>query len=109
MGVSIGISKELGPHARVSATHPVATPASKRLRLFFGAAGPIIDFLEQLVVLTNLGVVRLELNRFFVGLSRFIELSFVLVRYRQIVISGGIRGVDLDGPFPPVDRLAPQT
>ena len=78
---------ELGPNRRLDRDLEVARPArerhggdardatapSARLRVLC-SAGPVIDFLEQLVVLTNLRVVRLELQRLFVGLARLVEL-----------------------------------
>ena len=43
----------------------------------------VIDFLEQLVVLPDLRVVRLELERLLVRLARLVELALVLVRDRR--------------------------
>ena len=70
--------------------------------------GPVIDFLEQFVVLPNLHVVGLDFERLFVGLARFVELAFVLVGDRQVVERGGVGRVDLDGALPAVDRFAPE-
>ena len=39
----------------------------------------VIDFLEQLVVLLDVRVVRLELQRLLVGVPRFVEIALVLV------------------------------
>src|SRR6266540_2669720 len=87
---------------------PAAAAASARLP-FFARTRPIIDFLEQLVVLTDLRVVRREFQRLLVRLARFVELAFVLVSDREIVECLGVRRIELDGLFPPIDRLAPQT
>src|SRR3954466_16095468 len=71
--------------------------------------GPIIDFLEELVVLTDLRIVRVELQRLLVGLARFVELSFVLVAGGRVVIGGGVTWIDLGGLLPGGDCLAPRT
>src|SRR2546422_242856 len=90
------------------AAHAAANTASARLRLVFPWTRPVIDFLEKLVVLTNLGVVRIELQRLLVRFPRLVELAFVFVPDREVVERGGVRRIELDRPFPPVDRLAPQ-
>src|SRR5262249_35952561 len=84
------------------------TAARPMLRLVFARAGSIIDFLEKLVVLSDLGIVRVELERFFVRFARFLELTLVLVGNREIVVGGGVGRIDLDRLLPPVDRLAPE-
>src|SRR5262245_5337686 len=104
----MGISKYVAPHAMVAAAATDVRSPSSRLRLFFRGAGPFIDFLEQFVVLPNLGVVRFEREGLFVGLAGFVELSFVFVRDREVVVRRGISRVELDGFFPPVDGFAPQ-
>jgi hypothetical protein len=58
--------------------------------------------------LTDLHVVRLELERALVRVARLVELSFVLVADRQIVERRCVGGVDLDRLFPAVNRLAPE-
>ena len=93
---------------------PAVTAASTRAgracatRCLCLGGRPVIDFLEQLVVLTDLRVVRIELERFLVRLARFVELTFVLVGDRQVVERGGVGRVDLDGFFPAVDGFAPE-
>src|SRR5262245_19558298 len=93
---------------------PAVTAASRRRRptlrdaLSVLCGRPVIDFLEQLVVLTDLSVVRIELEGTLVRLAGFVELTFVLVRNRQVVKRGGVRGVDLGCFFPAVDRFAPE-
>src|SRR5437762_3477385 len=79
-----------------------------RLVFLFAAAGPVIDFLEELVVLLNLRVVRIELERPLVGLARLFELPFVLVRNREIVEGRRIARIELGGFLPAVDRFAPE-
>src|SRR5262245_46230919 len=94
---------------------PAVTAASSRRRpttlrdaLSVLGGRPVIDFLEQLVVLTDLSVVRIELEGTLVRLAGFVELTFVLVRNRQVVERGGVRGVDLGCFFPAVDGFAPE-
>src|SRR5437899_8644681 len=93
---------------------PAVTAASTRRRptlrdaLSVLGGRPVIDFLEQLVVLTDLSVVRIELEGTLVRLAGFVELTFVLVRNRQVVERGGVRRVDLGGFFPAVDGFAPE-
>src|SRR4051812_31648017 len=107
IGVSMGISNVLGPHAIARAATEAPNAPTKSL-LFLCGAGPVIDFLEQFVVLTDLLVVRLELERLLVSLARLFELSFVLVRDREIVVSRGVVRVDLNGALPAIDGFAPQ-
>src|SRR5688572_10344202 len=92
IGVSMGISKYEGPHATAAAASMAAVLATARLFAFrvFCLAGAVIDFLEQLEVLTNLNIIRLEVERFFVSLARFVQLSFVLVGNGEIVVRGGV-------------------
>src|ERR1700687_2948602 len=80
-----------------------------KLRCLFFDARSIIDFLEEVVVLLDLRVLRVERERLFVGCSCLDELSFVFVCHGQIVESGRVRRVDLDRLLPSVDGLAPQT
>src|SRR5216683_6818421 len=79
-----------------------------RLRCLFFDARSIIDLLEEVVVLLDLRVVRIERERLFVGLTRLGELSFMFVRHRQIVERGRVGRVDLDSLLPSVDGLAPE-
>src|SRR5262245_31041869 len=111
IGVSIGISKYATPQA-TDAHAAARTNASGKpvLRSFFlRAARSIIDFLEQLVVLLDLRVVRFERQRLVVGLAGLIELSFVLVGDGQIVPRRSVSGVDFDRLLPPVNGLAPES
>src|SRR5689334_14271527 len=109
MGVSTGTSYISAPHAIVNAASAAApaTRASDRLWRF-GLGRTVIDFLEQIVVLTNLCVVRLDRERLFVRLPRFVELPFVLVANAEVVIGGGVHRVDFDRFFPAIDGFAPQ-
>src|SRR6185503_21230750 len=86
---------------------PQASVASAPL-LFFALAGPVIDFLEQLVVLADLRVVRVQFERFLVGLAGLVELPLMLVGNRQIIVGGDVGGIELGGLFPAVNRFAPQ-
>ena len=78
------------------------------MALLFAGARAVIDFLEELEVLTNLRVVGLELERLLVGLARLVELAFVLVGDREVVERGGVGRIDLDRSFPAVDGFAPE-
>src|SRR4051812_22047525 len=94
----------------VTAAITAVTAASamrRALRSFF-LARAVIDFLEQLVILADLRVVRLDRQRFFVCFSRLVEQPFVFVRNREIVVRGSVRRIELDGFLPPVDGFAPQ-
>src|ERR1700687_4680976 len=75
----------------------------------FSRARAVIDFLEELKVLPNLHVVGVEVERFFVGLARLVELAFVLVRDGEVVMGGGVRRIDFDRLLPAVDRFPPET
>src|SRR5580765_6252776 len=92
IGVSMGISKYEGPHATAAAASMAATPTNASLLLrVFSRARAVIDFLEEIKVLTNLHVIGVEVERFLVGLARFIELALVLVGDGQVVVGGGVR------------------
>ena len=95
--VVIGAARE-----RDDAAH--AQPRRSRARdlLFFALAGPVIDFLEKLVVLTDLSIVRVELDRFLVRLARLVELALVLVGDREIVERRRVGRVELRSLFPAV-------
>src|SRR5262245_33439845 len=85
-----------------------AAAAARTMLPVFAGARSVIDFLEELVVLTDLGVVRRELESLLVRFASLVELSFVLVGNRQVIVGLGIGGIELDRFFPAVDRLAPQ-
>src|SRR2546429_936549 len=106
----MAISYELGPQASAPAATTAASAPSASLRCFFifSFCRPVIDFLEQIVVLTNLDVVGIKSERLIVGGTRFLELALVLVRNRQIVEGGGVRRVDLDRLLPTIDGLPPE-
>src|SRR5438132_10460788 len=91
-----------------AATGPMAAAKSQRLLDVFAGAGPVIDFLEQLEVLSDVGVLRIERERLLVGFPRFGELPFVLVSNGEIVERGRARGIDLDGALPSIDGFAPE-
>src|SRR4051794_29244442 len=108
MGVSIGISYETGPHAMTVAASAAAESAISRLWLFLVGSGPVIDFLEQLIVLPNLEVVGFHLHRLLVSAPCFVQLSFVFVGDSEIVEGSRVGRVDFDGAFPAIDRLFPK-
>src|SRR6185369_10199136 len=81
IGVSMGTSNSSPPQATARTAHAAAiAPSARRLLVLLRRA--VIDFFEQLVVLTNLGVVRLDLERLLVRLARLVELALVLVSDR---------------------------
>ena len=100
IGVSIGTSYSSLPHAIASTAQPAARPPSTRLRLVFLLSRAVIDFFEELVVLTDLRIVRLERQRLLVGLARLVELPFVFVGNGQVVERRGVGRIELDGLFP---------
>src|SRR5262245_59656010 len=111
IGVSIGISKYVVPQpiAAIAASAAIAARAGAlRLRLFFRGARSIIDFLEKLVVLLDLLIVRLQGEGLFVRRASLIELPLVFVGDRQVVEGRCVSRVDLDGLFPAIDGLAPE-
>src|SRR2546422_784194 len=108
IGVSTGTSYTSTPHAAASAAHTRAAPATARLLFVFRLNRAVIDFLEQIVVLANLRVVRIERQRFFVRPARLVELSLVLVGDAEVVEGRGVFRVELDGLFPAVNGLAPE-
>src|SRR5436190_3985773 len=73
------------------------------------ASRAVIDFLEQLVVLFDERVVRLDFERLLVGDSRLIEVAFMLVGDGEIVERLGVLRVDVHGALPPVDGFTPET
>src|SRR6267378_8538055 len=82
--------------------------ASANLRFVFSRTRAVIDFLEELVVLSHLRVVRVEFERLLVRFARLFELALVLVGNREIVEAGGVGRVDFHGFFPAVDSFAPE-
>src|SRR5678815_1381769 len=73
------------------------------------ASRPVIDFLEELVVLFDQRVIRLQLQRLFIRDPRLFEIAFMFVRDGKVVERLRVFGIDLYSPLPPVYRLAPQT
>src|SRR2546428_13208514 len=84
------------------------TAASANLRFVFSRTRAVIDFLEELVVLSHLRVVRVEFERLLVRLARLFELALVLVGNREIVERGGVGRVDFTRFFQAVVRLEPK-
>src|SRR5450759_845012 len=99
IGVSSGISNTLVQVARASAATTLASGA---------AARAVIDFLEEIVVLADGHVLRVEFEGLVVCLARLLEHPFVLVRNRQVVVRRGVLRVDLCGLFPAIQRLFPE-
>src|SRR6476619_3071314 len=98
-GVSMGTSKKL--------VHPLTVVNRTRLAIV-AALRAVIDFFEEIVVLTNQNVLGIEGDGFFVGLPRVVKTTFVLVTDAEIVPGRGIGRIDLDGFFPTVGRLFPE-
>src|SRR5688572_6089313 len=82
--------------------------SARLLALLVGGTRAVINFLEELKILSNLKIIGLEFERFFVRLARFIELTFVLVCDREIVEGGRVRRIDFNRLFPAVDGFAPK-
>src|SRR6185295_9447488 len=74
----------------------------------FALAGPVIDFLEQLAVLTDLCVVRIQFERLLVRFACLVELALVLVRNAEVVESRYVSRVQLRSFFPPIDGFPPE-
>src|SRR5204862_5645682 len=68
----------------------------------------VIDFVEQIVILPNEEVLRVELQRLFVRLLRFFETPLVFERDRQVVPRGRIRRIELHRLLPAIQSLVPQ-
>src|SRR5215203_3257028 len=90
------------------AASAAARSPSQPLRFFLVGSGPVIDFLEQFVVLANLHVVGLDCDSFLVRLPRLVQLPLVLVSNSQVIEGGGVGRVDFSGALPPVNGLPPQ-
>src|SRR5258705_7853911 len=69
---------------------------------------PVIDFLEELVVLFDQRVVRLDFERLFIRDARFFQVAFVFVRAREVVVRFRVLRVDLRGALPAVDGFTPE-
>src|SRR5687768_16102493 len=69
----------------------------------------VIDFPEQLVVLLDVRVIRIELESLLIGRAGLFEFALLFVADRQIVVRRGVCRVRLGGAFPMGDRLAPQS
>src|SRR4051812_47636084 len=99
-GVSMGTSKKL--------VHALANVSTTRLAIV-ATLRAVIDFFEQIVVLPNQHVLRIERDRLFVRLARIFESAFVLVPNPQVVPRGRVAGVCFDGLLPAIDRFFPET
>src|SRR2546428_360757 len=97
--------------ATAAAASMAATLTNARLLALriFPRARAVIDFLEELKVLTDLSVIGIEVERFFIRPAGLVELAFVFVGDGKVVVGGGVRGVDFDRLLPPVDGFAPET
>src|SRR5262245_21762183 len=103
MGVSMPISYVSGPQPiNVAAVTADSTTVSVLVFFFFGA-GPVIDFLEELEVLLDLGVVGLEGDGFFVRLASFVQLSLVFVGDCEVVEGRRVGRVEFDGLLPAIN------
>src|SRR5215831_15719108 len=85
-----------------------AAPSARAALAIAAPILPVINFPEQVVVLPNEVVIRIERDRFFVRLPRQIELALLLVRDAEVVPCGGVGGIELDGAFPAERGLVPE-
>src|SRR3954464_11190809 len=83
-GVSMGTSKKL--------VHALVNVSRTRLAIV-AALRAVIDFFEQIAVLSDEAVVRVVWESFFVRLARVFEAPFVLVSNPQVVPGGGVSGI----------------
>src|SRR3954465_13611008 len=98
-GVSIGTSKKL--------VHALVNVSRTRLAIV-AALRAVIDFLEQIVVLSNQDVLRIECDGFFVRLARVLESPFVLVSNPQVVPGSRVSGIGFRGLLPAVHGFFPE-
>src|SRR3954468_15368113 len=98
-GVSIGTSKKL--------VHALVNVSRTRLAIV-AALRAVIDFFEEIVVLTNQDVLRIERDRFLVCLARILESAFVLVANPEVVPRCSIRRIELDRLLPAIHRFFPE-
>src|SRR5215831_4757636 len=108
IGVSTGTSYSDAPQPAAAAQTNVR-PTSASLAFVLLLSHAVIDFLEEVVVLPDLGIVWFERKRFVVRLAGLFELAFVFVCNRQIVVGGRVTRVQFDRLLPAIDRLTPQT
>src|SRR4029450_1853543 len=99
-GVSMGTSKKL--------VHPLTAVNRTRLAIV-AALRAVIDFFEEVVVLPNQRVLRIERDRLLVGLARIVETSLVFVANAEIVPGRGVARIDFHRLLPAVGRFFPQT
>src|ERR1043166_8296208 len=85
-----------------------AAPARTNL-LAAAALRTVIDFFEEIVVLPDHQVLRIQLQRFLVCLLRVVELPLVLVGDREIVPRGRVRRIELHRLLPAIERFVPET
>src|SRR4051812_41611147 len=98
-GVSMGTSKKL--------VHALVNVSRTRLAIV-AALRAVIDFFEQIVVLSNQDVLRVERDSFFVGLARVLESAFVLVSNPQVVPGGRVARIRFGRFLPAVDGFFPE-
>src|SRR6185436_10908896 len=98
-GVSIGTSKKL--------VHALVNVSRTRLAIV-ATLRAVIDFFEQIVVLPNQDVFRIERDGLLVCFPCLFESSFVLVSNPQIVPGCRVCGIGLDGFFPAIGRFLPE-
>src|SRR4030095_11241551 len=99
IGVSIGISMKCVHEAVATTAATLTTVLAKRA---------FMDFPEQVVVLLDVLIVRIDLQRLLIGVIRLFEIALLLVGDRQIVPCGGVRGVDVGGALELRDRFTPE-
>src|SRR6185436_7702643 len=99
-GVSIGTSKKL--------VHALVNVSRTRLAIV-ATLRAVIDFFEQIVVLANQHIFRIERHGLLVRLACLLESPFMLVPNPEIVPGCRVGGIDLDGFFPAIRRFLPET
>src|SRR5262245_55629884 len=91
-GVSTGTSTKLEQPAERSGRRRALRIRLPRLAIAF-----VIGFTEQVVVLLDVHVAGLELERLLVGLAGLVEGALLLERHGEIVQGVGVFGFDRDG------------
>src|SRR3982751_3076384 len=99
-GVSMGTSKKL--------VHALVNVSRTRLAIV-AALRAVIDFFEQIVVLSDKDVLRVECDGFFVRLARVFEAPFVLVSNPQVVPGSGVSGIRFRRLLPAVHGFFPES
>ena len=78
------------------AAQPATPTTSARLRSL-KLSRPVMDFLEQVEILTHHHIVRFQLQRALIRFAGLLEQAFMFVRHRQVVEGRGVTGINLGG------------